>query len=247
MTEKEEDPVDLLYEAARLCGFDRRAGWPERFEVHHLVLLLAGGRLGRKPDEWKLANAQVNDGIEAGTLKTEDVDQGFEEVECDADALPEHERFKKAVFPKIDHFNRQRFVYYERRKKKPKRYVTREACCDWLHAIKKAPPRLVRAWLGDAWQEEAPKVGAGDTAPIERRTRAALIRDLQAEWHTIGRDLQDASRNGLAAARLAARRGWDKGRALEWAKEHGKLIEKTAASWYSPPAILPAKAKRGSK
>lgn len=249
MTETAEDPVDLFYDACRLCGFDRRAGWPERFEVHHLVLLMAGGGAGRKPDEWKRANAQINDGIEAATLKTEDVDQGFEEVEHDAANLTDAERFRKAVFPKHDSFTgRTRFVWYERRKKKPKRYITREACHDWLNAIKKTPPRFVRAWLGDAWQEEAPKVGAGDTAPIEKRKKSALVSECQSDWPTIERDIQDASRNGLAAAaKLADGRDWDKGRALEWAKERGKLIEKGAATWAFPPAILPQKGKRGRK
>lgn len=190
----EESEIDLLYEAARLCGFDRRTGWPERFEVHHFVLLMAGGGLGRKPDEWKRANAQVNDGIEAGTLKTEDVDQGFEEVACDADSLPDHERVKKAVFPKIDRFGRQRFVYYERRKKKPKRYITREACRDWLRAIRKTPPPLVRAWLGDIWQEEAAKskVGTGKTAPAADSRPGERID----YFRTIWLELDKPARNG---------------------------------------------------
>lgn len=175
MTETAEDSVDQFYDAARLCGFDRQGGWPERIEVHHLVLLMAGGGPGRKPDEWKRANAQVNDGIEAGTLKTEDVDQGFEEVEHDAANLTDAERFRKAVFPKHDSFTgRTQYVWYERRKKKPKRYITREACRDWLHTIRKTPPCLVRAWLGPVWQEEAPKVGAGDTAPAEKRAMVSL-------------------------------------------------------------------------
>jgi len=246
MTETAEDSVDLFYDAASLCGFDRRAGWPERIEVHHFVLLMAGGRLAQKPDEWKRANAQVNDGIEAATLKTEDVDQGFEEVEHDADDLTD---VRIARFPKYDPFTRRnRFVWYERRKKKPKRYITREACRDWLHTIRKTPPRLVRAWLGPVWQEEAPKVGAGKTAPIEKRKKSALVSECQSDWPTIERDIQDASRNGLAAAaKLTDGRGWDKDRALEWAKERGKLIEKQAASWYRPPAILPAKTKQRRK
>lgn len=123
----------------------------------------------------------------------------------------------------------------------------------WLAAQRKPPSEHIRAWFdakgaGDTQQEEAPKIGAGKTAPIEKRTRAALIKDLQAEWPTIERDLQDASRNGLAAAaKLADARGWNKGRALDWAKEHGKLIEEKSASWFNPPAILPGKVKRGRR
>lgn len=43
--------------------------------------------------------------------------------------------------------------------------IDRPAVVAWLAAIEESPPEHVRAWLGPAWQEEAPKVVAGKTAP----------------------------------------------------------------------------------
>lgn len=43
-------------------------------------------------------------------------------------------------------------------------YLTRDAVVAWLRKIDETPGELARAWLGDAWQEQAPKV-SDDKAP----------------------------------------------------------------------------------
>lgn len=166
MTEKNE--IDLLYEAAAFCGFKPADGWPAELTPYQLATLMAGGWKAPHKQAYRVSLRMIFDAIEAGSLKTDDIDQGFEEIERDAARLPEHERYKKAVIPKIDRFGRQRFVYYEKKKKEPIRRIAREACRDWHSKIRKAPSEHVLAWLGPIWQEVAPKVGAGNAAPQPR-------------------------------------------------------------------------------
>lgn len=53
--------------------------------------------------------------------------------------------------------------------------------------------------------------------------RAALISAHEQDWPTIARDIADASKNGLSAARAGARE-WVEAKALQWARSKGKLI-----------------------
>jgi hypothetical protein len=249
MTEK--TAIDLLYEAATFCGFKPADGWPAELNPRQLAALMAGGFKEPHKQAWRVSLQMIADAIKSGSLATR-IEQPPDKY---VDRWIQHPRagswatgwggIADGAWDNPRH--RGMIQTTDKVTPSPIHHISRVACRDWHRAISKPPSEYVRAWLGLVWQEEAPKVGAGDTAPIERRTRAALIKDLQAEWHTIERDLQDASRNGLAAAKLADKRGWDKGRALEWAREHGKLTTKEAATWFAPPAILPTKPKQRRK
>ncbi|BDT68533.1 hypothetical protein os1_27160 [Comamonadaceae bacterium OS-1] len=59
-------------------------------------------------------------------------------------------------------------------------------------------------------------------APKFSMNRAALIAAHEHEWPTIGRDIADASTNGLDAAKAGAR-GWWEAQAMEWARAKGKV------------------------
>jgi hypothetical protein len=58
--------------------------------------------------------------------------------------------------------------------------------------------------------------------PVFSMVRSALVSQHLHHWPTIDRDLRDAAKNGLAAAK-AGERDWDEAIALEWAQAKGKL------------------------
>lgn len=65
-------------------------------------------------------------------------------------------------------------------------------------------------------------------APAEKRRffkKSALVQELQGEWPTIEKDLSEASRNGLNAAKAKAHGSWDVQKASEWAEGKGKLVK----------------------
>jgi hypothetical protein len=63
-------------------------------------------------------------------------------------------------------------------------------------------------------------------ATVERRKKAALIRELKGRWPDIESDLRHADENGLkAVAKLPEHGDWNLTAALQWAKENGKLID----------------------
>ena len=59
-------------------------------------------------------------------------------------------------------------------------------------------------------------------------TKAAMVSEHKSQWPTIERNMADASKNGLAAAKSGVR-GWDESVALGWAKANNKL-ENAASS-----------------
>jgi hypothetical protein len=63
---------------------------------------------------------------------------------------------------------------------------------------------------------------AGAAQRRETRVRRALVRELQAEWPSIEKDLTEGSRNGLTAAAHDGK-AWDLERARDWARQRGKL------------------------
>lgn len=69
------------------------------------------------------------------------------------------------------------------------------------------------------------------TGPIFTMKKSAMVKQHKHEWQSIERDMQDANRNGLDAAKAGARE-WDEVKALEWARAKGKLtnIDKPAQS-----------------
>lgn len=71
------------------------------------------------------------------------------------------------------------------------------------------------------------EVSASEPIPVAplaqfNMSRSGLIKAHKHEWPTIERDLQDASENGLSAAK-AGRRDWNDAAALCWARAKGKL------------------------
>ena len=104
-----------------------------------------------------------------------------------------------------------------------------------------APPAVQAAPVDtqpQATPESAPVVDAPvrlskalATGPTFTMKKAAMVEQHKHEWPSIERDMQDASRNGLDAAK-AGEREWDEFEALEWARTKGKLtsIDKTAQS-----------------
>lgn len=72
--------------------------------------------------------------------------------------------------------------------------------------------------------EEAPgrETRQAASAPKFSMTRAALIQAHEDKWPSIRRDIQGASKNGLANAKAGAR-DWNEAFALDWARAKGKL------------------------
>jgi hypothetical protein len=60
------------------------------------------------------------------------------------------------------------------------------------------------------------------TGPKFSMTKAAMVAQHKHQWPTIARDMNDASTNGLAAAK-AGPRGWYEPDALEWARANNKM------------------------
>ena len=59
-------------------------------------------------------------------------------------------------------------------------------------------------------------------SPQFTMTKAAMIGQHKHQWPSIERDMQDANRNGLNAAKAGAR-GWREAMSLEWARANGRL------------------------
>ena len=55
-------------------------------------------------------------------------------------------------------------------------------------------------------------------------SKSALVEQHKHEWPTVGRDIQDASSNGLSQAAKAGQRDWYEDSALQWARSRNKLI-----------------------
>ena len=68
----------------------------------------------------------------------------------------------------------------------------------------------------------------GKTGPKFSMTKSSMIEQYKHEWPTIKRDIADAGRNGLSAAKAGVR-GWHEQDALEWARANNKL-ENTSKS-----------------
>ena len=180
MTEKSE--IDLLYEAADIASFDAAKGWPEVLEWDQFFSLMLGHRwlpqlrepqpamveypdgrieqFGYKPDlrmfdTPETAQKRRASGIIAKMLRDANL-----KIEERIDTIPQPP--KRALV--LGHGKPARVAEQEQPPEVKKRFVvTRDAAAACLDAIDKPPPEYVRAWLGDAWQEEAPKGGAGDT------------------------------------------------------------------------------------
>ena len=69
----------------------------------------------------------------------------------------------------------------------------------------------------------------GKTGPKFSMTKRAMLTQHMHEWPTIERDMSDAKRNGLAAAKAGVR-GWHEPDAMEWARANNKLENASKSS-----------------
>lgn len=76
---------------------------------------------------------------------------------------------------------------------------------------------------------------AGAAQRRETRVRRAFIRELQAEWPSIEKDVSEGSRNGLSAAAHDGK-VWDLEQARDWARQRGKLRPPPFESTRGSPA-----------
>ena len=101
------------------------------------------------------------------------------------------------------------------------------------YAVKPAPVvpafKLQTAPLMTPEPQAAPVVEVPASEPIQATagpkfsmSKAGLIQAHKHEWSTVERDLKDASKNGLSAAK-AGLRNWNQAAALQWARAKGKL------------------------
>jgi len=68
-------------------------------------------------------------------------------------------------------------------------------------------------------------------------SRAALVSKYKAQWASIERDMQDASKNGLSVAKAGARK-WSEQLALQWARSNNKYKDRADAP--SSPQMMMA-------
>lgn len=71
--------------------------------------------------------------------------------------------------------------------------------------------------------------------------KKVLIEELQGEWPTIIKDLSDASRNGLKAAKAEGHGMWDVEKASEWAESRGKRGRRKSAQENTLNSVWPGK------
>jgi hypothetical protein len=78
-------------------------------------------------------------------------------------------------------------------------------------------------------KEKYQKTNASNQLVSDRQafpmSRAALVSKYKAQWASIERDMQDASKNGLAVAKAGARK-WSEDLALHWAKSNNKFKDR---------------------
>lgn len=138
-----------------------------------------------------------------------------------------------------------RTVQVEKKETREFQTITRPIFAAWLRFSgfgdnegQEKPSEHVRAWLGPEWKEgPGASAGAESSPVIERRKRAALIRELRVRWPSIECDLRHSGENGLnAAAKLPEHGDWNKTAALRWAEENGKLVDGTSKpQGFAPP------------
>lgn len=158
MTEK--TAIDLLYEAAKFCGFNPADGWPAEVSPHELAALMADGRINTHRADYRMYLRMVEDAIKAGTLVIRIEQRPAYEQHCIG--RPKDDGWKRLLDgePSV-----REYGYTKTVTPPPIHHISPAACCEWHRAIGKLPSDHVRAWLGPAWQEDVPKVGAGRTAP----------------------------------------------------------------------------------
>lgn len=102
----------------------------------------------------------------------------------------------------------------------------------WAESANLAPPWLdaVRCagYLPSAPAVAAPEPVAApaEAVPVTPKglQKREMVKRHAARWPTIKTDMQDAAKNGLAAAAKAGERGWREAAALDWARERSRLL-----------------------
>jgi hypothetical protein len=79
-------------------------------------------------------------------------------------------------------------------------------------------------------RETDPKINISNQLVSDRQifpmSKAALVSKYKAQWATIERDMQDASKNGLAVAKAGARK-WSEDLALQWTRSNNKFKDRS--------------------
>jgi len=83
-------------------------------------------------------------------------------------------------------------------------------------------PVVAPAPAQDAVTPAGALVDPAKAGPKFNMVKGAMVTQHKHQWPTIERDMNDASTNGLAAAKAGAR-GWYEPYALEWARANNKL------------------------
>jgi len=219
---KPPSPAMMLYEAARFAGFDAAKGWPVELETVALACLMAEEVDCKYGNRADLWLNMLDDAVKAGRLRARAVPLNSDDDEIIIISARSH--------------------WY---------YVTSDAFAAWLHIAGENPNAFVRAWLGKAWQDEAPsgaapwntdnESGAGELATTSA-VRTAFASAVGKSFDQFKRALEDAPVWIKGARRAPAGKGksagylWDVAVLAEAITEHYKLNRKAmhaaiAAQW----------------
>lgn len=218
MTENSpKSPARLLIEAWQIVRWQGgHEAWPDEFQPEELAALMAGCQRKEDKRRYTTEAALISAGIKSRALAIR--------AEETKRTIPGHEIDTGERFNFGGLTARQIAITSATEKITRRQFIDRRACAAWLRAIGESnPSEYVRAWLGAEWKESNAEAAAPQPGR-ETRKKDAMIRELEAEWPSIVRDLTDASRNGLSAAAKAQKHGhWYISSAREWAKQEGKL------------------------
>jgi len=212
----------MLYKAARFAGFDAAKGWPVELETVSLACLMAEEEDCRPGNHADTWLSMLDDAVAAGRLRARSVP-----LNSDDEVI--------IIISARANWN----------------YVARDDFAAWLRAVGEIPNEFVRAWLGDAWQEEAlsdaapwntaNESGAGELATTNE-VRTAFASAVGKSFDKFKRALEDTPAWIKGARRAPAGKGksagylWDVAVLAEAITEHYKLNRKTmqaaiAAQW----------------
>lgn len=163
----------VLYEAARFAGFDAAKGWPVELETVALACLMAEEVDCKYGNRADLWLNMLDDAAKAGSLRARAVP-----LNSDGDEI--------IIISARSHWY----------------YVPRDAFAAWLRSIGENPNAFVRAWLGDAWQEEvqeAMKAAPAATPVPAEATKERRIAAIVATAYSLKYEPQKIAWGGKAA------------------------------------------------
>lgn len=151
----------LLADASRILR-RKLATWPATLQPGELAAFLAGTSKGEQFKEWRY---RIMRAIEAGHLSASSEQFTARRLE------------RIRPYPAASFMGAQipagRVAEYSERES-VRHHIGTTHAASWFRAAGLPFSDTVRAWLGPAWQEEAQKVDAGDTAPAENAKRQKL-------------------------------------------------------------------------